>query len=123
MEKLYLAQPPRYIWFKSYCYIAELKTRNRSRKAPLFYPFFGRKELKMLILKYLNDMESYQVSYSSISPNIEQITGDFPANCPGKENRITGIIPDLPRFTGKSREVYSFPVTAAYTLPRLIRSP
>lgn len=37
----------------------------------------------MLILKYLNDTESYQVSYSSISPNIEQITGDFPVKTDG----------------------------------------
>lgn len=37
----------------------------------------------MLILKYLNGTESYQVSYSSISPNIEQITGDFPVKTDG----------------------------------------
>ena len=63
--------------------------------------------MKMLILKYLNDMESYQVSYSSISPNIEQITGDFPVKTDGytlsREGKQDNW--DHSGFTGVFREI------------------
>lgn len=32
----------------------------------------------MLLLKYLNEKEKYQISFNSISQSVVQITGDFP---------------------------------------------
>ncbi len=37
----------------------------------------------MIIMKYLNDTESYPVSFDTISPHIEQIKGDFPVKTDG----------------------------------------
>lgn len=37
----------------------------------------------MIIMKYLNDTESYPVSFDTISPHIEQIKGDFPIKTDG----------------------------------------
>lgn len=55
------------------------ETINWSRKALLFYPFFGRKEKIMLYLMYVGEQDTkYVVDFGPVSDHVVQVTGDFP---------------------------------------------